>query len=542
MVKLYHLVILLYVLCVPLQFYARIVDNVSELVTLKESDESLQLTSCVRNILKNYDIERLYDVEGYISLPEQYTENYRDLLTLDFEHFCNAIHQLELDAEISSKLKGLIAHDVEQQVERVRGSSADAELIAFLLGDYVTSQCIDLLAQEYSASHEDLSEEQKYRLLALPLYMCPCEQAPLVKRLVMIVLSVRDIERTHAKHDKITITSVHSGQLFMEYLLLHALAHKGFTRVVLQCIDPIYKVIHEREGEKRVPYIQELRAYVAELYYKMRMIAKENTYDFVLHDTVESFRLLCKKDFNYMSDILMTADASMDGVSVEYTKPYKGRADESLEYREGVNRVDIEYYISARINPLIIIYMPRYTKPRIYIDRTMFADHEIASFNDEITNIIEHIDKLRENNINQYRKEFIQYVVTLIKSILSTSYSREREDIIRQRYVRKHGEVTRGKEEAVERTIQKRLEQSFEDYIRRSLSITYKSDPYLVFQELAYDALKINGYAAMIGAGLLIRFDKNTRFGKNYVSPFEQEGENDMRCIPRSKEFIYLEF
>ncbi len=72
---------------------------------------------------------------------------------------------------------------------------------------------------------------------------CLCANAPLNKRLAMVIKVVKTVVKKHSDlMEPLVITSVASGGCFLELLILSMLIKIGYKSITLACVDPLYEV------------------------------------------------------------------------------------------------------------------------------------------------------------------------------------------------------------------------------------------------------------------------------------------------------------
>ena len=533
-------------------------------LTLTEPAGTEKLAKEIKIILQEIGLEDLYKEfdennkkETFVSRVEKSFEENLENLPDKKADYTEYLRNLQLSPQDKSTLK--MACSTALANANIPGIN-DPALLAFIIEQIIINELQNnLLAKAIDMQNNALDELQEEnifledlpRLYNLSLYMCSCKEAPTERRIALILFAVTDIKKSTPIANEIVITGQNSDTTLMEYLIVRALQFLGYKKITLNIIDQVYRKLQTKTTDENSILYLTIEGLSKNLNKSLNIYPNAKIQEINLFATPFEYQKLCKEKTIFKSNILVTADAVMSGILPEIAKATVGKSTEATEFRQVINRVNIQLIDFENKDTIseIIIYLPTYSKPRIYWDRLLLSndDETINEIKKQVENIATRLEPIRQENINAYRKQFIDAAQEEILPKLynyaneQTIHAKNRirqEAKIRQQQQMEEG-FTEEIEELSEEEVQRRLADSFRIYKNKGLlKLTYKMDPYLVFEELVHDTLKDNGVAFMLGTGLLVQVTKSMVTNKPYISIFEQEGDQEVRCILRSKEFV----
>ncbi len=445
---------------------------------LREPKEIPALVKTIEYILAQVE-ERYLDI---IAQKIQGTMSYDSKIFIEF------LKNLHPDLIDKNNAKGInqLCKDVE-----------DGELLAFIIKNNLISIIQEKLAEYYIDSHPKIESQYLARLKGVVLDMCRCPEAPVAKRIALIMHAIHKIKKKFMPIDHIIITSFGSGGMGMEYLLASALQFSGYSSITLNLIDLMYTHL-EQDTADGMQYKTSAQILATRLHLNTHYCLK-STVDSAHLEAVNLFESgfdyieACIKNHNLQSTVMIAVDAAFKGMSTPIAKP------ESLSFSQNINRIEISITLKSGQTRTIFVYVTRYGKPRIYWDRHLLFWKKIReSLMQEIENMNTWIEKKRFSEIGKYRFTFIS-------------------------------------------NMQQILTRHFTEWTGLSsitLHAEYFEDPYATFQELIIDGLQNDGQAYMLGAGILIDLDKELLKKTGGYSVFEKYGDKGKRCILRSAEYI----
>lgn len=446
------------------------------------------LSASIRNILQQIQSEKIVEKQ-VVRIVQQMPKD----PTLVVQY----VRNMTLDVAI----KNLIA---EASIRALSPTSYkhESQSLTNVLLDYLVYLVQKKIVASYLESNPDVPYDLEVVLDALPLEMCGCEQAPVATRMALIVLSLHQLKQRFDSGSEIVFTSLGPGDLLFESLFARALKLADY-QLTINLIDRAYREIvpesRHRNIKKRAAYMQEFvekLGIAVKMYGPGKPSLKDMRKTINIFSSVNDYIEACEQYPDLKSILLIAVDPG------SYPRPL--RRPGGKFFRLAVSRADITIPWWGR-NRELVIYLPRYSRPRLYWDRLVFDKKNRQEIMCSIIKLADKLESLRQSNINQYRSEFVDGVLRIIKEA------------------------------------RQQMQQQFSGkqyWLDWPIAVTYKTDPYIIFQELVIETLRPDGIAFQLGSDVIEQVSKEFYEREGYLSLFEKTGDEDIRCILISKEFI----
>lgn len=485
-------------------------------------------------------IEKVFRQLGYIGGASGFKQEWEEL---DKQYFEKPVQELqksmpddinEFKHFLHKLTDGAFNESSYGAIKNMCKEFENGDVLAFVINQLLINYIRGKLIEHYIGKHHDLKADEKAALQAMSFDWCSCTEAPLQKRLALILNAVKEVKKKFQSNEHIVITSLGSGNMLNEYALAIALRYIGYTSMTVNLIDFEYKYIGstDPEGMKSKALAQ--------------VFAKRLNLDihFCLSGDIDAgpgavnvfesgfdYIKACKNNGLLRSTVMIIVDAG-----VCRSSSFEKQAGKA--YSPDINRVEltVKQKSQAHKERYIIAYMMHYGKPRLYWDRLIvFGKNRLHELMAEVAHMAESIEKDRLTDTNAYHSTFISNVVEIMhKKVTEWESLPELKEIVTSQL---QNLLPQDKLEMVIDGILKQF------ITKKSLSPiiinkVYINDPYAAFQEFVIDGLREHGDAFMLGADKLIHIDVEFLKKTGGYSLFEKYGDKESRCITRSPEFI----
>lgn len=190
---------------------------------------------------------------------------------------------------------------------------------------------------------ENIQKYQEFKQLIPPIkifgWCINCPEAPLIKRIMLILLICEKIKKEFKPTDHIVYTSYGSGRLFQDYLTIKSLTTQGYNNITINLIDKDYST-------KNPDFINITNLYINEFRKKLNKLKVH------IFENASDYSDAIKKEKTALSTILIAVDL--------------GQIPEQTMRYSDINVL----YLNDLKHPDVIITLPPFSPIQIYAKDT----------------------------------------------------------------------------------------------------------------------------------------------------------------------------